>query len=169
MGKLCHFFTKLHSFFTYEGEKSKKVFLGLPNIYTLIFQTHSQLWSYLPETTRSPKLMTWWLFVPELCHQWMDVILTTTDLLTKMTAKLSLYHPHSIASSLDLILTQSHPHPNSFFYIVIIDHKALWLTILSPLPPSTLTTLGSLLPPARYILNSIWYILMYNISLLSLS
>ena len=30
---LCHFFTKLHSFFTYEGGKSKKSFFG-PTYYT---------------------------------------------------------------------------------------------------------------------------------------
>ena len=29
------------------------------------------------------------------------------------------------------------------------DKQALWLSLLSPLPPSTLTTLGSLLPSAR--------------------
>ena len=148
MLKICvwHFFTKLHSFFTYEGEKSKKVFLGLPNIYTLIFQTHSQLWSYLPETTRSPKLMTWWLFVPELCHQWMHVILTTTDLLTKMTAKLSLYHPHSIASSLDLILTQSHPHPNSFF--LYCHNWSQGPLAHHPLPSTPINSYHPWFPPA---------------------
>ena len=30
---VCHFLTKLYSFFTYEGGKSKSFFLGLPNVH----------------------------------------------------------------------------------------------------------------------------------------
>ena len=37
---VCHFFTKLHPFFTYEGGKSKKSFiLGLPNGYFVSFSS----------------------------------------------------------------------------------------------------------------------------------
>ena len=44
---VCHFFTKLHSFFTYEGGKSKKkFFLGLPN-------DHFQGRNSFPDQTRN--------------------------------------------------------------------------------------------------------------------
>ena len=46
---LCHFLTKLHPFFFYEGGNKKKVFLGLPNVHNLKKQFKFQIIGILEE------------------------------------------------------------------------------------------------------------------------
>ena len=70
---LCHFLTKLHPFFTYEGGKSnKKGFWGLPNIHSYRqAQTYTQL-LICPKYTQAQK------FVQEkLLHEISKVFLYT--------------------------------------------------------------------------------------------